>query len=63
MFVAVPVSTNVTEGEHRHKVAQVGFDAIFLFVQGGLLAILKEKRHVVGYLSGHFERKVPELPW
>ena len=57
------VSTDLTEGEHRHKVAAVGFGAIFLFVQGGPLFILKENRHVVGYLSGRFEIKVPELLW
>ena len=63
LFVAVPVSTDVTWGEHKHKVVPVGFGAIFLFVRGGPLVILKENRHVVGYLSGHFEIKVPELPW
>ena len=63
MFVSVPVSTDVTEGEHIHKVVPVGFGAIFLYVQGVPLAILKDNRHVVGYLCGHFESKVPELPW
>ena len=63
LFFAIPVSTGVTEVEHRHKVAPVWFAAIFLFMQGGPLAIIKENRHVDGYLCGHFESEVPELPW
>ena len=54
---------DVTDGEHRHKVAPVEFGAIFLFMWGGPFAIFKDKRHVVGYLCGHFENKVKELPW
>ena len=63
VFVFVPVSMGVTEGEHRHKFAPVWFGAIFLFMWGDTLAILKDNRRVVRYLCGHFERKVPELPW
>ena len=54
LFVAVLVSTNVTNGEHRHKVAPVEFGAIFFFMWGGPLAILTENRHIVRYLCGHF---------
>ena len=59
MFVAVPVSTDVTGGEHSHKVAPVWFGAIFLFMRGGPLVIIKENMHVVGYLCRNFEREVP----
>ena len=41
MFVAVPVSTDVTEVEHRHKVDPVWIGSIFLFMRCGPLAILK----------------------
>ena len=54
MFVAVPVSTHVTEVEYMHKVAPVKFDAIFLFVRGGPFAMLKKNIHIVGYLCRIF---------
>ena len=54
LVVDVPVSTDVTEGGHRQKVSPVGFGVIFLFMRVGQLAILKENRHIVGYLCGHF---------
>ena len=63
LFVAVTVSTDVTEVEHRHKVAPVFFGAIFLLMRGDTLAITKENRHVFGYLCGNFERKALALTW
>ena len=63
LFFAVPVSTDLTEGEQRYKVAPVRFGAMFLFMQGVPLDIIKENRHVVGYICHHVESKVPELLW
>ena len=63
MFVDISVSMDVTNGEHEHEVEPVCFGDIFLFMQGGPLAILKENMHVIVYLCGNFESKVPELPW
>ena len=45
-----------------HKAAPVWFGAIFLFVRGRPLTIIKKNRQVVGYLCGDFESEEPELP-
>ena len=58
LFVAIPVSMYVPEGEHRHKVAAVWIGCIFLFMWGGPLSIRKENKHVFGHLCGIFESKV-----
>ena len=48
LCIAVLVSMDVTEGDHRYKVAPVRFGAIFLVLQGGTLSIIKENSHVAG---------------
>ena len=52
----------VPEVKHSHKVMPVWIGSVF-YHAGGTLAVLKENRHAVGNMCGHFENEVPKLPW